>query len=68
MPVVELDAILLTKEETTKLLRCSMRHLENLVNAGLCPQPVRIGKTPRFRKQELLEWINAGCPAVGTAG
>ena len=60
--------LLLTKAEATRLLRCSMRHLENLVNAQLMPRPVRIGKSPRFRKSDLLQWIAAGCPAVKPAG
>jgi predicted DNA-binding transcriptional regulator AlpA len=28
----------------------------------LCPAPVRIGKTVRWRREELLAWIKEGCP------
>ncbi len=59
-----LSNVLLSKEEACKLLRCSMRHLENTVNDGLMPKPIRIGKSPRFRRDELLKWIEDGCPAI----
>ena len=55
---------LLTKQEATQLLRCSMKHLENMVSGGLMPRPVRLGKAPRFRRTELLQWIAEGCQAT----
>lgn len=30
---------------------------------GSIPLPVRIGRCTRWRRQELLDWIRAGCPA-----
>lgn len=46
------------------LMDCTPRHVQNLVKKGLMPQPIKIGGNVRFRRQEILDWIAAGCPAV----
>ena len=68
MTTATLAPELLTRTETVKILRCSLKHLDNMIAKGQCPKPIRLGKAPRFRKAELLEWIAAGCPAVKAAG
>jgi predicted DNA-binding transcriptional regulator AlpA len=30
--------------------------------AGLLPRPVRLGRAVRWRRDEILAWIEAGCP------
>lgn len=45
----------------------SGRHLEDLAREGLAPAPLRLGRCRRWREAELREWIEAGCPEVGTA-
>jgi predicted DNA-binding transcriptional regulator AlpA len=59
-----LEAALLNKAETAKLIRCSIRHLEHMTNKGLMPVPVRLGTAPRYRRAELMQWIADGCQPV----
>ncbi len=40
------------------------RHVENLVRSGRMPEPVYLGRIPRWRLAELMDWIEAGCPVV----
>lgn len=46
------------------LLDCSPRHVYRLADAGRMPRPLKLGALVRWRRQELLEWLSAGCPAV----
>lgn len=32
------------------------------LSAGKIPRPVKIGSLTRWRRQELMDWIDAGCP------
>ncbi len=34
--------------------------------AGDIPGPIRIGRATRWRREELMGWIRAGCPARRT--
>lgn len=45
------------------MLGCSTRHVHRLADAGLMPQPVRLGVLVRWQRAKLLDWIAAGCPA-----
>ena len=36
--------------------------------AGLLPAPLRIGKVVRWRRQDVLDWAERGCPAVAQGG
>lgn len=47
---------------------CSTRHVYRLADAGRMPVPIRIGALVRWRRQELLAWLDAGCPATRRAG
>jgi excisionase family DNA binding protein len=44
------------------LLDCSPRHVYRLSDGGRMPAPRRLGSLVRWRRQELLDWIAAGCP------
>jgi excisionase family DNA binding protein len=56
--------ILLDVNQVGGLLGCSARHVYRMADLGKMPGPVRIGALVRWRRPDLLEWINAGCPAV----
>lgn len=49
---------LLTRDEAAKLLNISLRTFSGLVSAGKAPSPVRLSVHPRWRRSELMEWIN----------
>ncbi len=36
-----------------------------LVSAGKFPKPIKLGRSTRWVKYELLAWIAAKCPPVG---
>ena len=56
---------LLSKTTVCKLLdNVTGRHIENLVNSGRMPGPVYLGRSPRWKLKELLEWIDSKCPVV----
>lgn len=60
------EKLLLSYLEVTapELLGCTVRHAQKLVAKGLMPRPIKIGNSVRFRRQEIIDWIDAGCPAV----
>ena len=54
--------LLIDTKEAAKLLRVSIRTVWTLYNSGKTPDPVRIGRTVRWRYLELVAWVTAGCP------
>lgn len=56
-------ARLMTVGEVAGLLGLSERQVWKLNTSGKLPAPVRIGRSVRWRRQELLDWIEAGTPA-----
>ncbi len=53
---------LLDVQAVAQLLDCSPRHVYRLADAARMPPPVRLGALVRWRRQELLDWLAAGCP------
>lgn len=43
-------------------LGVSTRHVRRLVDAGKCPQPVRLGRVCRWPRPAVDSWIADGCP------
>ena len=48
---------------------CSARTVRRLADAGRMPKPVRFGGLVRWRRSEVMRWIEGGCqpPAVPKA-
>jgi predicted DNA-binding transcriptional regulator AlpA len=44
----------------------STRHVYRLSDAGRMPAPVKLGALVRWRRREILDWIDAGCPPIRT--
>lgn len=61
--VLAVDAALLTAEQAWTLCGLSKSAWYKYHSAGKIPAPVRIGGALRWRRDELLAWINAGCPS-----
>lgn len=59
-------AELLDVRAVAELLNCSPRHIHRLSDGGRMPRPVKLGQLVRWRRAELMAWVNAGCPAAGT--
>ena len=52
----------LSAADAAKLLNISERHLWSLKSRGRLPQPVRLGRSVRWRLDELRAWLEADCP------
>lgn len=50
--------------ETSTRMGISSRSWRRLVDAGLAPQPVRLGRRVLWRVDELDAWLAAGCPSI----
>lgn len=57
------EPLLITATEFANMMRISLRSLWRMRNAGLLPQPIRLGGTVRWRLAEVREWIDSGCPS-----
>lgn len=57
------SAVMVDVEGFAELLDISTRHVRRLVDAGKCPQPVRLGRSCRWPRQVIDAWIAAGCPS-----
>jgi excisionase family DNA binding protein len=53
---------LLTASDVAGIIGCSSRSITRMVDAGLIPEPVRLGKLARWPRQQFEQWIAAGCP------
>lgn len=56
---------LMNAEEVAAMLGVSERTLWRLLSAGKFPQPVRFGRSTRWRLSDVKEWLDQGCPAAG---
>jgi excisionase family DNA binding protein len=57
-------ALLVGVADVAGMMSASERTVWRLSDAGKMPAPVRIGRLVRWSRQAILDWIEAGCPAV----
>ncbi|MBX3459220.1 MAG: helix-turn-helix domain-containing protein [Planctomycetes bacterium] len=57
-----MESPLLEAAEAAEYLRVSRALLYEMHRDEKCPAPVRMGRRVLWRKDELLAWVNAGCP------
>lgn len=55
---------LLTAAEAAEVAGVAKRSWWRYVSSGKAPAPVRLGGAVRWRRSELAEWIQSGCPRV----
>ena len=58
-------AALITVTELAELLGASVRTVWRKESTGHLPAPVRIGGLVRWRRAEIMQWIEDGCPKKG---
>ena len=58
----ETSALLIDAAEAAKLVAVSRSTWFALAASGRTPAAVRLGRCVRYRRQEVLDWIRAGCP------
>lgn len=56
--------VLVSANQVAGLLQISPRTIWRLVNSGKLISPIRLGHSVRWRKEELLKWVEAGCPTA----
>ena len=58
------DSLLLSAAQICSRLSIGLSHLHGMRRAGRFPlQPIRLGKSVRFKATELSAWCDAGCPS-----
>lgn len=61
-----LGPVVVTAGQLAIMLQVSKRTLWRMRSAGQLPSPMRVGGIVRWRLDDVLRWIAAGCP-VATA-
>jgi len=56
------EPLLLSAKALAAALSIGVRTLWRLDAMGKTPRAVKVGRAKRWRRQEILEWIEAGCP------
>lgn len=56
---------LLKIKDFAALLGVSVRQIQTLRTQNMMPKPVTIGRSCRWRSDEIGAWIRAGCPSLG---
>lgn len=56
------EASLLQAADVAKILNVSIRTLWRLDSASQLPKSLTIGRSRRWRREEIVAWVNAGCP------
>lgn len=57
-------ACLMDADDLGAFLKCSVRHIYRLCDAGKMPGPVRLGHLVRWNREIIADWVSKGCPPV----
>ena len=66
-PATALSALISTGE-AARISGVGERTFWRWSHCGIAPAPIKIGSAVRYRRDELNEWIAAGCPRIGGKG
>lgn len=67
MKAVESEVILWNVVQVSQAVGLSIRSVWRMADSGQLPRPLCIGGARRWRRQDILDWADAGCPPVRTA-
>ncbi len=56
------EPMLLTALQVANWLNLSVRTLWRTLSRGWMPEPVRMGGIVRWRRKDIAEWVELGCP------
>ena len=56
------ESALVDVKEAARMCSISASMLYKLNVAGVLPKPIKLGKLLRWKRQDILEWIDQGCP------
>lgn len=57
-------AVLISVKEVSSMLGMSERTVWRLANAGKMPAALRVGGARRWRRADILSWIDGGCKPI----
>ena len=63
--VIAIEQLAVGADAAAALIGVSARTWRRWHSAGLVPAPVRVGRSVRWRVDEIVRWLRAGCPARG---
>lgn len=63
-PVDTPQPLLLRDKDVADILNVSRAMVHKLRGQGQLPEPVRLGRSVRWRRAELEAWIEQGCPPI----
>lgn len=55
-------ALLITEKELQQLTGFCHATIHRRCDAGDMPRPLKIGRSNRWRRADIIAWIDAGCP------
>ncbi|MBX3412617.1 MAG: helix-turn-helix domain-containing protein [Pirellulales bacterium] len=55
-------SLLISPDDLATILKVSKRTLWRLLSGAKLPRPIHVGRSPRWRLEEINAWIEAGCP------
>jgi predicted DNA-binding transcriptional regulator AlpA len=57
------NAMLMNDKKTAEELGISRRKLWTMNSMGQLPAPIRLGRSVRWRTDDITEWVRLGCPS-----
>jgi len=55
---------LLNIRAVAQMLDLGERTVWRMADSGVLPKPLKVGSRRKWRRRELLAWLDNGCPAV----
>lgn len=55
---IDQDRLLLKVQDVSRRTSISVRSLWRMVSAGTFPRPVRVGRSTRWRADDVRQWVN----------
>ena len=56
------DRVLMDVGQLARMLDVSTRTLWRMLSAGQLVEPIKLGGSTRWRRRDVEEWVEAGCP------
>ena len=56
------ESLLVDSKQACKLLKVSERKLWQMWNSDVMPKPMKIGRVVRWSREDLVKWVQEGCP------